>query len=56
MTKNQWLDAAASMLKYADLFRRRTNDIGCYKRGLACKAFALVYSDRAATGYKVRAA
>lgn len=56
MTKNHWLIASTSMFKYASKFRKATHDMGWYKRGLACQAFALVYSDRAETGYKVRAA
>ena len=53
MTKAKWLIASASMFAYAAKFRKRSHDMGHYKRGLACKAFALVYSDRAMTGYKV---
>ncbi|SPF82075.1 hypothetical protein [Pseudomonas phage GP100] len=45
MTKQHLIIAANSMHKYAAKFMK--GDKRTQKRGLACKAFALVYEDRA---------
>ena len=45
MTKAQCLEFAASQFVYADKFAK--GDAGTKRKGLQCKAFALVYSDRA---------
>lgn len=55
MTKNHYNIASLSMFRYAAKFLKG-RDAGTVRRGNVCKAFALVYSDRALTGYKVRAA
>lgn len=46
MTKAHLLIAATSMHKYAAKFAKG-RDSGTKRRSLTCKAFALVYEDRA---------
>ena len=45
MNKAQCLEFAASQHVYAEKFAK--GDAGTKRKGLQCKAFALVYSDRA---------
>ena len=53
MSKMNWLTAAMDMWYYAAKFAKSSESV-VKRRSLACKAFALVYADRANTGYKVK--